>query len=64
MSTNLAQSPWDEDRTKVNPDHSRAAYPDPSDSNFVEAAKSADGTVGRYLPGKWSWGPVKSSFNW
>ena len=63
MSTDLAQSPkWDEDRTKVDLDRSRAAYP--SDSNFVEAAKSADGPVGRYLPGKWSWRPAKSSFDW
>ena len=59
MSTDLAQSPkWDEDRTKVDLGHPRAAYPHPSDLNFVEAAKS-DGPVGRYLPGKWSWGPAK-----
>ena len=65
MSTDLAQSPkWDEDRTKVDLNHPRAAYPHPSDLNFVEAAKSADGPVGRYLPGKWSWGPARPSFDW
>ena len=64
MSTDLAQRPkWDEDRTKVDLDHSRAAYPQPSDSDFLEAAKSADSPAGRYLPGKWSWGSEKSSFD-
>jgi hypothetical protein len=64
MSTDLAQRPkWDEDRTKVDLDHSRAAYPHPSDSNFLEAAKPADSPAGRYLPGKWSWGSEKSSFD-
>ena len=61
MSTDLAQSPKrDEDRTKVDLDHPRH----PPDSNFVEAAKSADGPVGRYLPGKWNWGPARSPFDW
>ncbi len=61
MSTDLAQRPkWNEDRTKVDLDHPR----DPSDSNFLEAAKSAESPVGRYLPGKWSWGSAKSSFDW
>ena len=65
MSTDLAQRPkWDEDRTKVDLDHSRAAYPHPSDSNFLEAAKPADSPAVRYLPGKWSWGSEKSSFDW
>jgi hypothetical protein len=63
MSTDLAQSPkWDEDRTKVDPDHIQATYPNPSDLNFVEPSRSADGPVARYVPGKWSWGPSRSSF--
>ena len=65
MSTDLAQRPnWDEDRTKVDPDHSQATYPHPSGLNFAEPAKSAEGPVARYLPGKWSWGPARSSSDW
>jgi hypothetical protein len=65
MPTDLAQSrKCDEDRTKVDPDHPRATYPHPPGLNFVEAAKSVDGPFDRYLPGKWSWGPARSSFDW
>ena len=61
MSTDLAQRPkWYENRTKVDLDHPR----DPSDPNFLEAAKSAESPAGRYLPGKWSWGSAKSSCDW
>jgi hypothetical protein len=65
MPTDLAQSPeWDEDRTKADPDHPRVTYPRPSSLNVVEAANLADGPVDRYLPGKWTWGPPRSSFDW
>ena len=65
MSTDLAQSPkWDEDRTKVDPDRSQATHPHPSGLNFAEPAKPAEGPVARYLPGKWSWGPARSSSDW
>jgi hypothetical protein len=61
MSTDLAQNPkWDEDRIKVGLDDLRAAY-SAAGSNNLEASRSADG---HYLPGKWSWGSAKSSFDW
>jgi len=65
MSTDLAQSPkWDEERTKVDPDHPQATYLYPPALDFAEPAKSAHGPVARYLPGKWSWGPARSSSDW
>jgi len=65
MSTDLAQSPkWDADRARVDPDPPRGAYPHPAGLNAVEAAKSADSPVDRYLPGKWSWGPARPSICW
>lgn len=63
MPTDLAQNPeLDEDRTKADPDHPRLTYP--SGLNVVEAANSAVEPVDRYLPGKWSWGPPRSSLYW
>lgn len=60
MSTYLAQrSKRDEDQTKVDP---RATSP--SGLNSLEAAHSADAAVDRYLPGRWSWGLAKPSFDW
>lgn len=60
MSTYLAQrSKRDEDQAKVDP---RATSP--SGLNSAEAAQSADAAVDRYLPGRWSWGPAKPSFDW
>jgi hypothetical protein len=64
MSTDLAQSPkWHEDRTEVDPNHPEAIYPHTPGLN-LEPAKSVDGPVDRYLPGKWSWGPARSSSDW
>ncbi|WP_271619130.1 hypothetical protein [Bradyrhizobium sp. CCBAU 51745] len=53
----------DEDRTKVAADAARAVHTQPSNVNFAETETCAeDGS--HYLPGKWSWGPAKSSFEW
>jgi hypothetical protein len=64
MSADFAQSrKWNEDRANVAPDQARTVHPQPPASNVVEAANSADGPSD-YLPGRWSWGPAKSAFNW
>ncbi|MET4631002.1 hypothetical protein ABIB83_008062 [Bradyrhizobium sp. I1.8.5] len=64
MSTEPAQSPkWGQDRTRLTPDQARTVVPHPPTFDVAEAAKSADGPSD-YLPGKWSWGPAKSSFDW
>ncbi|WP_439409775.1 hypothetical protein ACNJX9_17875 [Bradyrhizobium sp. DASA03076] len=64
MAIDRAQSlKPDEDRTKVAADSARSAHPQPSNFNFVETETNAD-DGSHYLPGKWSWGPAKSSFDW
>ncbi len=64
MSTDLAQSPkWSEKRTKVAPEQARTVNPHPPALNEAEAAKSAD-VPSYYVPGKWSWGPARSSIYW
>lgn len=60
MSADITQRPKrDEDYPKVDSE----ATPHPSGLIFAEAAK-ADGVADPYLPGKWSWGPAKASFDW
>lgn len=60
MSTHLAQrSKRDEEQVKVDP---RATSP--SGLNSAEAAQSSDAAIDRYLPGRWSWGRAKPSFEW
>jgi hypothetical protein len=64
MSADFAQSrKWNEDRAKVAPDQARTVYPHPPTSNVAEATNPADGPSD-YLPGKWSWGPARSSIDW
>ena len=40
----------------------------PTKVNFATAhtggTESADAPTNRYLPGRWSWGPAKSSIDW
>ncbi|OSI98448.1 hypothetical protein [Bradyrhizobium canariense] len=64
MSADFAQSrKWNEDRAKLAQDQARTIHPHPPASDVIEAANSADGPSD-YLPGRWSWGPAKSAFNW
>lgn len=60
MSADIAHRPErDEDHSKVD----SQATPHPSGVHFAEAIK-AEGDADPYLPGKWSWGPTKASFDW
>ena len=64
MSTEAAQSTdRDEHRTKVAPGHVETIQPHPFGVDVSEA-KSPDGPLDLYLPGKWSWGPARSSSYW
>ena len=60
MSAEIAHtSERDEGHSKV----SSPATPRPPGMHFAEAT-NAEGVADPYLPGKWSWGPTKSSFDW
>ncbi|MHC2279973.1 hypothetical protein ACVME8_006616 [Bradyrhizobium diazoefficiens] len=63
MAIDRAQSlKPDEDRTKVAPESARDVHPQ-SSFDFPETGTRAD-DGSNYLPGKWSWGPARSSFDW
>jgi hypothetical protein len=65
MSTDVAQSTdRDEHRTQVASGHVQTIEPRPLSVDVSESAKSPDGPLDLYLPGKWSWGPGKSSTYW
>lgn len=64
MPADVAQSRKLDDRTKVDRDHSRSTSPHAPGLKFVEAEKSTDDPFGHYVPGKWSWRPARSSYDW
>lgn len=65
MSKEVAQSTdRDEHRTKVAPGQVRTIQPRPFGVDVSDSTRFPDGPLNLYVPGKWSWGPAKSSSYW